>query len=158
MPLISTGTPVSERLLFNSGYITFGSNQLVDVDNAVVEITFSEKELRRLASIKMASHKRATFKCGMKAKVKSMSKEVYTAILGTSTVDGSGELITVKDGQPTTLNPIFTTYVDDDVSKPIQFQFTDAVCTAIPLTSNLENFGEVDLTLEARDVSVYYFE
>ena len=158
MPLISAGTPVNERLLFNSGFIDFGSNRLVDVDNVAVDITFSEKELRRIASIKIAAHKRATFKCGLKAKIKSMSKEVYAAILGTSAVDGTGELITIKDGQPTTLNPVFTAYVDDDLTKPIQFQFTDAICTAIPLTVNLESFGEVDLTLTARDVSIFYYE
>jgi hypothetical protein len=158
MPLITPGTPVTERIFFNTGYIDFGLEQLVNVDNVTVEITFSEKELRRLNSIKMASHKRATFKCSLRAKLKSVNKEVFAVIFGTSAPDGSGTLITVKDGQPDELNPVFTGYIDDDPSKPVQFQFTDAVCTAMPLAATLENYGEVDFTMEARDVSVFYFD
>jgi hypothetical protein len=158
MPIIAAGTPVNERLIFNSGFIDFGSNRIVDVDNAAVEISFSEGELRRLNSIKLASHKRKTFKCGLKAKVKAMSKEVFGTIFGTTATDGSGTLITVKDGQPTQLDPVFTAYVDDDVAKPIQFQFTDAVCMSMPVTSSLENYGEYDLDLACRDVQVFYYE
>jgi hypothetical protein len=158
MPLIPAGTPVSERLIFNSGYLDFGSSQLVDVDNVSIEISFGEKELRRLNSIKMASHKRSTFKCSLKAKVKSINQEIMALLMGTITVDGSGHLITVKDGQAAQLDPVFTGYVDDDVLKPIQFQFTDAVCTRLPTAANLEEFGEQDIELSARDVSVFYYE
>ena len=159
MPIQSAGSPVSERLLFNSGYVTFASNQMVDVDNISLDISFSEKELRALNSIKMTSHKRATLKCGMKAKIKSMSKELFIQTFGATTIDGLGELISVKDGQLTSIsNPVFTAYIDDDVLKPIQFQFSDAVYTANPLTANLESFGEIDFTLTAKDVSIYYYD
>lgn len=159
MPYITPGTPVTERLIFNSGLLDLGTDELVDVENITVEITFAEKELRRLNSIKMASHKRATFKCGMKARVKAMSKEALGKIMGTSTVDGAGTLISVKDGQYTNvLNPVLTTYVDDDVTKPIQFQFSDAIIITSPVTAALEEYGVIDLDLVARDVSVFYFE
>jgi hypothetical protein len=159
MPLISPGTPVTERLLFNSGYIDLGSSRLVDVQNVSLEITFVEKELRRLNSIKMAAHKRAGFKCTLKGKVKSINQEMLAAAMGTSAADTpTGTLITVKDGQQTTLNPNFTGYVDDDAAKPIQFQFTDAIFTRLPTNANLEDFGDQDFELSARDVSVFYFE
>ena len=159
MPLITPGTPVSERLIFNSGLLDLGTNQLVDVENITVEITFTEKELRRLNSIKMASHKRGTFKCGLKAKVKAMSKQALTAIMGTAAVDGAGTLITVKDGQYTALlNPVLTIYVDDDVAKPIQFQFTDAIIDSAPITAALEDYGSYDLSFSAIDVKVFYYE
>ncbi len=159
MPLITPGTPVAERLIFNSGLLDLGTNELVDVENITVEITFAEKELRRLNSIKMASHKRATFKCGLRARVKAMSKEVFTKIMGTIATDGSGSLISVTDGQYTaTLNPVLTVYVDDNVAKPIQFQFSDAFITTSPVTAALEEYGVIDIDLVARDVSVFYYE
>ena len=159
MPLISPGTPLTQRLLFNSGYLDLGASRLVDVENVSVELTFAEKELRRLNSIKMGAHKRCTFKCSLKAKVKSINQEVFAAIMGTSAADTpSGTLITVKDGQTTTINPVFTGYVDDNASYPIQFQFSDAIFTRFPTSVTLEEYGEQDLEMSAIDVSVHYFE
>jgi hypothetical protein len=159
MAMIAVATPVSERLLFNSGVLDLSTYGLVDVENVTVDITFAEKELRRLNSIKMGSHKRATFKCGFKAKVKSMSKEALGLIMGTSGADTpSGTLITVKDGQVTSWNAVLTTYVDDDPLKPIQFQFTDCIAINTPVNSVLEDFGTIDLDVVARDVAVHYYD
>lgn len=158
MPIIPPGTPVAERLIFNSGYIDFGSNRLVDIDSATLTIAFTEKDLRILTSIKEKAHRRSTLKVDLKFKVKSMSHEVYAALLGTTTVDGAGELISITDGQAPTLNPVFTTYVNDNNADPIQFQFIDAFVTSIPLNVALEAFGEVDITLNCRDVNIFYFE
>jgi len=158
MPLITPGTPVTERLTFNSGKLDLSSTlEFVDVDNITVDISFTEKELRVINSIKMASHKRASFKCGFKAKIKAMSKEALAVILGASSSDTGGVLITTKDGQYTTaLNPVLTCYIDDDATKPIQFQFTDAIIIASPVTYPLEDYGSYDIDASARDVSVYY--
>lgn len=157
MPLLSTGTPLSQKVAFNSGYVTFNSNQVVNLENVTIEANFSEKELRIMNSIKMATHKRATFKTGLKGKVKSMNKEFIALISGTSSTDGSGTLYTIKDGQTTTLNPIFTTYIDDDTSTPkvLQFQFSDALLLALPLTTNTEDYGSFDFEFSAIDVSIY---
>jgi FlaG/FlaF family flagellin (archaellin) len=79
--------------------------------------------------------------------------------MGTSAADTpSGTLITVTDGQATTINPVFTGYVDDNASYPIQFQLTDAIFTRFPTSVTLEEYGEQDLELSAIDVSVHYFE
>jgi hypothetical protein len=158
MPLTPIGSAVTERLTFNSGKVDFGNGVLVDVDNATVSMTFTEKELRRLNSIKMATHKRATFKCGLKFKVKSFSPALYAACLGTTTPESSAETISVLDGQQPALSYLtLTAYVDDNVAQPIQFQFSNAICTAIPFAASLEAFGEYDISFEATDVSVYYF-
>lgn len=159
MPLISAGSELTPRLIFNSGYIDIGSDRLVNVDNVSIELSFGEKELRRLNSIKMGAHKRTTFKCSLKAKVKSINQEVFAIVMGASAVDTpSGSLISVTDGQTAQIDPVFTAYVDDDPTKPIQFQFTDAIFTRFPTMANLEDFGEQDLEMSARDVNVHYFE
>jgi len=157
MPLQSTGTPLSQKVTFNSGYVTFGTSQLVNLENVTIETNFTEKELRVINSIKMATHKRSTFKTSLKGKVRSMNKELLAIITGTSSADGSGTLYTVKDGQQATLNPIFTTYIDDDTTTPkvIQFQFSDAILTTLPLSQATEDFGAYDFELSAIDVSVY---
>jgi len=158
MPLQPVGSAVTERLTFNSGKVDFGNGLLVDVDNASVSMTFTEKELRRLNSIKMATHKRATFKCGLKFKVKSFSPALYAAIMGTTTPEAGAETLSVLDGQQPALSYLtLTAYVDDNVAQPIQFQFTNAICNSLPFAASLENFGEMDVAFEATDVSVYYF-
>jgi hypothetical protein len=156
MPLIPEGTTIEQRLFFNSGYIDFGSNRLVDVDNVTVETVFSEKELRRLNSIKMSSHKRSTLKCSLRGKTKSINHEVMYKLMGKQTVEVSGRTISVEDGQASALNPVFTTYINDDVNQPVQFQFTDAILTANPTAATLENFGEMDFTLESRDIKIFF--
>ena len=158
MSQISAGTPLSQRVIFNSGQVDFGSNRLINLDNVAIEITVADAQLRRLNSIKMAALKRRTFSVTLRGKVKSFNKEMFTTYFGESSVDGTGTLITFKDGQQSTLNPVFTALVDDDALKPFQCQFTDAVITAMPISTALEEYGEVDFEMIARDVSVFNFE
>jgi hypothetical protein len=161
MPVISSGVGVSERLTFNSGYLDFGNSsdgykRLVDVESISVDVSFAEKEVRRLNSIKIAAHKRATLKVNLKAKTRSVNWEILLNVMGTDTVEASGRTVSIYNGQIATANnPVFTSYVDDDVAKPIQFQLTDAIIVSSPTTSNLEDFGTMDLELFARDIKIY---
>lgn len=131
---------------------------MVDLQDITITISFTEKELRRLNSIKMAAHKRGTLKVEVKFKMSSMSHELFTDIFGTTTPDGGGELISITDGQQGIINPVMTCYVNDVLSEPIQFQFSDAIFTTNAVDTALEAFGQLDVTMTARDVSVFFSE
>jgi len=159
MPKIADGTPLTAKLFFNTGYIDLGgspiSHRLVNLDNVSIEVSFAEKELRRLNSIKLAAIKRATFKVALRGKVKSINKEVYEAMMGEGANDNNDYMVSVKDGQAPTLNPTFTGYIDDDTDKAVQFQFTDAIILSMPTSATLEEYGECDFEMTARDVKVF---
>ena len=155
MPLIPVGSAMTKNITFNSGFITINGEYLVDVENVTVEASFTEKELRAINSIKMQAHKRATLKCGLKGKVKSINDEVYGKFFGTSTVDGSGMMWDVKDGQQDVISAIFTTYVDDDATKPVQFVFDDVIITTVPYSANTEDYGAVDFEMVAKDIHMF---
>jgi hypothetical protein len=155
MPFISGGTPLSTRVTFNSGYVDFGSNRIVQLDNVKIETTVSDAQLRQLNSIKMAALKRKSLTVKMTGKVKSFNKEMFATYFGTSAADGSGTLISFFDGQQTSLNPVFTSYVDDNNSLPFQCQLTNAVILSMPVTASIENYGEIDFDMIATDIKIY---
>jgi hypothetical protein len=155
MPLITVKTPGSQRITFNSGYLDFGNFGVINLDNVKIETTVTDTQLRQLNSIKMADLKRKSLTVKLTGKVKSFNKEMLATYFGTSSVDGSGTLISFKDGQQATLNPNFTAYVDDDVTKPFQCQLTNAVILSMPITASIENYGEIDFDMIATDIKIY---
>ena len=155
MPLIPVNSVGSQRVTFNSGYLDFGTFGVVTLDNVKIEITVSDKQLRVLNSIKIASIKRSTFTVKLTGKVKSFNKEAFCDYFGTSSVDGSGTLISFKDGQQSSLSPNFTSYVDDNLAKPFQCQLTGAVILSMPISASIENYGEVDFDMIATDINIF---
>lgn len=156
MAKLSTGTDLSENFIFNSGYITIGSDRFVDLDNVTIEVSFTTKEVRRLNSIIVGSLKRAGFTTKLKGKIKSFNRQLLGYTFGSSSVDGTGTDYIVKDGQyDTTLNPIFTGFIGDNTLQAWQYQFTDAIITSLPLTAKMEDFDELDFEMVARNVKVY---
>jgi hypothetical protein len=158
MPLIPGGAPLATRVTFNSGYVDFGSNRIVQLDNVKIETTVTDAQLRQLNSIKMAALKRKSLTIKMTGKVKSFNREMFETYFGASSTDGSGTLISFFDGQQTTLNPNFTSYVDDDNAKPFQCQLINAVILSMPVTASIENYGEVDFDMVATDIKIYDVE
>jgi len=158
MPLIPVNSTGSQRVTFNNGYMDFGTFGIVTLDNVKIEISVSDKQLRVLNSIKVAAIKRSTFTVKITGKVKSFNKEAFCDFFGASSVDGSGTLISFKDGQQATLAPVFTQYVNDDVTKPWQCQFTNAVILSMPISASIENYGEVDFEMIATDINIFDVE
>lgn len=155
MPLIPVSSPLSQRVTFNSGYLDFGAAGIISLDNVKIETTVTDKQLRQLNSIKMAALKRSTLTIKITGKVKSFNKEAFASYFGASSVDGSGTLLSFLDGQQTSLNPNFTQYVDDNLSKPFQCQLVNAVILSMPITASIENYGEVDFDMIATDIKIY---
>lgn len=111
MSFIPRNTEGSARIIFNSGSLDFGTFGVVNLENVAIEPSVAEAPLRKLNSIKMAALKRKTFQVSLRGKVKSFNKEVLTDFFGESASDGTGTMITFKDGQQPELNPIFTAFV-----------------------------------------------
>jgi hypothetical protein len=43
----------------------------------------------------------------------------------------------------------------DDTNQPFQCQFIDAIIRSMPITAALEEYGEIDFEMIARDVKIY---
>lgn len=153
MSFASTGTPVTTRLVFNSGTINFGNSQLVDIDNISLSMEFSTMLLYVLGSILGQDHVRHTAKATLTGKIKSFSPEADALAYGTSSI-GSPNTNTVLDGQPTLTSPIVTLF--DRNGKQIQYQFSGALFKSSKVTAKAEDYAEFDFELEAVQVSELY--
>ncbi len=153
--LVSTGTPVTERVLFNTGYITTGSNQYVDVQDIAINKSFEAAELKAVNSIKTRVLRRKNFKCGATFKFSGHQSQLMALFFGGSSTVANGLSYTVTDGQQASTTFNLTCYADELTAEAIQFQFTNPLFTVDNLAQGLEAFGEHSVTVVATDVVVF---
>lgn len=149
MAFASTGTATPQRVTFNSGILNFGNNQIVNVDNITMDISWTTAPLYILGSIKPADLTRHTQKVSLTGKVVTFPAEMAAMALGSSTIGTPTELDTL-DGQPTYQSPVLTLF--DRNAKQIQYQLTGAIWKKFTATLKNEAYGEWDFELEAKDL------
>ncbi len=150
---ISPGTPVANRIFFNSGTMDFGTNRIVMLDSITIKTEWSTADLFAVGSIMPQAKNRHTFKCSVTGKVKSWAAEMFSFALGSSAA-GSPNTINPLDGQPTLLSPVFTAY--DANLKEYQYQFTGAIFKSISTAVKMEDYGEFDFEMEAMGLTELY--
>lgn len=153
MSFISAGNNNTQRLFFNSGTLDFGSNRLVAVESVTIGIDSTIADIYILGSIKRADIARSTLKVTMAGVIKSYAPEMEQAALGSSTV-GTPQEIDYLDGQPTLLNPVFTTY--DRNNKELQYQLINAIFRSNKLSAKAEVWVQWDFELDAIDIKEVY--
>lgn len=144
------GSNITERITFNSGTLSFGSNTVVDLDNVAISIEYTINDLFVLNSIKPAALARSNQKVTLTAKIKSFPPELYMMALGSSAIGTPSEIDTL-DGQPTPQSPILTFF--DRHGKQYQFQFTGALFKSSKMSAKMEDYAEFDFELEALDLT-----
>lgn len=153
MPFTNAGTPVTSRVVFNSGTIDFGNTRLVQVDNVSLSLEYTIADLFVLGSIRPADKVRHSQKVVMSGKIKSFPAELEMVAFGSSTLGAQNQANTI-DGQPTLQNPVVTLF--DRNNKQIQYQLSGALFKSAKLTSRNEDFAEFDFDLEALDIVEIY--
>lgn len=153
MAFQTQGTPITKRVTFNSGYLDFGTNELVNIDNIKLTVDSSMADLLVVNSIIAQDKVRHTMTVKMSFKVKNFSPEVEAILYGTS-ASGSPSSLTILDGQPTFQSPVLTVF--DRNNKEIQFQLTNALIKSSAFTSAAEAYGEWDFELEATNIQLLY--
>lgn len=151
----SIGTAVAQRLLFNTGYVTFGDSQAIDVQDIGITLSFDAKELKAINSIKIRALKRANFKVEASFNVASHHTKLLQLLASASSAVANGLSYSIKDGQQDSTSFIITGFVDDDVTKPIQYQFTGAILTVGNVTKSVEGFEMRACTVVATDVEIF---
>lgn len=151
---IPGGNNVTQRIVFNSGFLDFGSNRIVDIDSVDLTIEWSLAPLYVLSSIKPQDYTRHTQKISMSGKLKSFPAEMYQLALGSSTAGNPNE-IDALDGQPTLTNPVLTMF--DRNNKEIQYQLLGALFKSNKLSAKMEDYAEFDFELEAKDITALVY-
>jgi hypothetical protein len=156
MPILAQGNQLTQQVAFNAGTFDVNGYDLATLQDITITLNWTVKEIRQLGSIIMAvSPKRSTFKPSAKAKTKSVNKEMLSFILGSSAPDSSGVAYTTYDGQVALTRASIRTYVNDDPSKEIEFQFSDAILGgAFSTALKMEDAAEIDFEIYARDVKI----
>lgn len=149
----TAGNNVTQRIVFNTGYLDFGTNRLVAVKQVSLTLEYTLTDLMVLNSIKPADKVRSGQKITLEGKMDSYSPELEEFVLGSSTT-GTPQEIDTLDGQPTYQNPVLTLF--DRNGKEIQYQLSGALFKSNKLSTSAENYGEWDFTLEAKDMVEVY--
>ena len=156
MALINTGSIGSENLIFNQGYITVGATRLADLTDITVTQEFTNKDAYVIGSVKRRAIFRSELKLGFKATTISYDITLLQFIYGTSTTDGSGIGFSFTDGQaPTISTLVLTTYVGNNTTQPVQYQYTGAVIKSASQNIKLNDYGSMDIEVDALDCYVY---
>lgn len=153
MPFTNPGSPIANRISFNSGTIDFGNERLVDVDNISVSIEYTLADLFVLGSIKPQYKARHSQKVSVTGKIKSYAPEMEMLALGSSSIGVPNQILTL-DGQATLTNPVLTLF--DSNNKEIQYQLTGAVFKSTKLSAKMEDYSEWDFELESLDIAEFY--
>lgn len=153
--LQSIGTAAVQRTLFNTGYITFGSVQPIDISDIGITMSYDAKEMKALNSIKIRALKRANFKVEANFTIESHSSAILGLFCSASSAVSGGTNYTVKDGQANATTFYITGYIDDDVTKAVQYQFTNPIITIGNPTKGTEAFETKTVTVVATDVEIF---
>jgi hypothetical protein len=153
MPFITPGSNVTQRIVFNAGTLDFGSNRVVELKNATLNLEWTLNTLFVLNTIKPADIARHSQKIELTAKVISFSPEVESLTWGAST-PGTPQEIDTLDGQATMTSPVLTLF--DRNGKQIQYQLSGAVIKSSKATLAAEEYAEWDFALEAKDMIALY--
>lgn len=153
MAFTTGGTPITPRVIFNSGFIDFGSNRIVDLDSATLGIEWTMAPLYVVGSIIPQAYNRHTQKITLTGKIKSFAAEVFQLALGSST-PGSPQEIDYLDGQPTLVNPVATLF--DSAGKQYQYQFGGALFKSFKTNLKMEDYADFDFELEATTLKILY--
>ena len=147
------GSNITQRLVFNSGFIDFGSNRLVAVDSVSVNIGWSVADIYVIGSIKRADIARSNMTVSVTGTIKSYAPELEELALGSSTT-GTPQEIDALDGQPTLLNPVITMF--DRNGKEIQYQLINALFKSNKMMTKAEEWSQWDFEIEAIDIREVY--
>lgn len=154
MPAFTTpGSDITQRITFNSGYLDFGSNRIVDLSEISLSIEWQINTLYVLNSIKPQDIVRSQQKVSLSAKIKSFAAEIQQLALGSSQTGTPVEIDTL-DGQPTLQNPVLTVY--DRNNKEIQYQVSGAIVKMTNIAARMEDYADFELQLEAKDIAILY--
>ena len=158
MPVLSTGTPMSQNIVFNSGTFDINGQELVVLQDITITTSWSNKEIRQIGSLKMVgAPKRCTFKAGAKAKVKTINKELIAMMAGSSGPDGTGTMISVFDGQNVLTRCSIKCIANEDPTKVIEFQFTNSILSgSLGIGLKMEDAAESDFEITAQDVNIFF--
>jgi hypothetical protein len=154
MPSFSgAGTPITQRIVFNSGTLDFGSNRLVMLESVNVNWSAEVAEIYTLGSIIRQDIARHSVKVSLTGKIKSFAPELDMRALGSSTT-GTPQEIDVLDGQPTLQNPVLTIF--DKNGKQIQYQLVNAMFKSLKVATSAENYAEWDFEMDATNIVEVY--
>jgi hypothetical protein len=145
MPFTNPATPVTARVVFNSGTIDFGSNRIVDLDSATLGIEWTMAPLYVVGSIIPQAYNRHTQKITLTGKIKSFAAEIANVALGSSAT-GNPVTLYPLDGQPTLQSPVATFF--DANGKEFQYQFSGAMFKSFKTNVKMEDYADLTLSLK----------
>jgi len=153
MSYIPAGTPANTTLIFNSGFLDFGNNRILNIDNLKIDYKTTEVSFMVLNSIKKVAHAKSALTVTITGKSRSLTSALEAMFFGASSSDATTTIYSVLDGQiASQLNPVITVY--DSAGVEHQYQAINALLTSNSFTTTNEGYAEWDFTLDCIDLNL----
>lgn len=149
MAFKSTGTPIEQKLVFNSAVITINDESLIDVTDLSVTKQFTEKSFYALNSIFKRAIRRSEFQFELGFTIHTSAEVLDDLFFSSSSVVSATEKVyNVKDGQQDDVSNFFVTaYSNEEETEGLQFDVVNPVILNISPSSAAQEFAGYDVTV-----------
>lgn len=152
------GSAGAQKIFFNSGILSVNSEQIADVGNITINMSFDVKNYRTLNSILKRAQRRATHEASVSCTVYGYHKKLYEIFFSQSSAVANGQDYDIKDGQQESLTVVLTAYEDEDTNKPVQFQLHDPIFSTHGVNQATEDFGQTSLEIMCIKITLFVDE
>lgn len=149
MAFSSVGSAITAENMFNSGRITFGSDQFVDVTDLSIDQKFDEKSIRALNSIFKRNIKRSTYEVEISFTTNTNPKALQDLFYSSSSiVSGTETLYAPLDGQQVNVpSVLLTCYTNDAGTQGYQYVVANPVILEMNQSNGTEEFAEFEIKM-----------
>jgi len=147
MAISAVGTATGQTIVFNSGFLTIGTDLMVDVKDISLTLGYAVKDFFALNSIIKRAIRRSHFDGSIKCTIVGLQKDILQAFFSASSPIAAGTQYNVNDGQQNATTVFITLYENDDATKRFQFGLVNATISGMDTNLPLEDFANQAITI-----------
>jgi len=152
----SVGTSVTSALFFNTAILTINGLQIGEIQDVTLNKSYTMKKFNALNSIVPRAIRRSNFEAGVSFNIAgSLYREIEKTFFSSSSPVSGGLKYTVKDGQQTAATMLLTAYENDDTTKSIQIEVTNATIVSANETSASQEFQTFAVEVACTQINKY---
>jgi sporulation protein YlmC with PRC-barrel domain len=152
----SVGTTTAVSTLFNSGILTLNGLQVGELQDIVINNSFTEKNYYAVNSIIKRKIRRSNLVQSVSFNITGgMFRELTKTFFGASSPVGSGLTYNVYDGQQTSVPMLITAYEDDNTAKAYQITVIDPLMISNNWTLTSQDFETISVEFACTQLTIY---
>jgi hypothetical protein len=132
-------------------------NQLFDLSDITLNVSFQEKSYYSLNSIFKRAIRRAHFEASVKFTTNSNVTQLQSIFYSASSPSGSDTIYTVKDGQQGVATALLTVYTDDTATRGFQYVLENPTVLDMSQNVKMEDYASTSITIACTKLTSVQF-